>query len=127
MANPVCRICTFSVSEVFSANLLKKYSVKYFQCSKCGYVQTEDPFWLEEAYYSSINDSDTGMMMRNLWHRNVTTTLIYFLFNTKGQFLDYGGGYGVFVRLMRDIGFDYYWQDKYRENLFAQGFENTKI
>ena len=113
MANPVCRICTFSVSEVFSANLLKKYSVKYFQCSKCGYVQTEDPFWLEEAYYSSINDSDTGMMMRNLWHRNVTTTLIYFLFNTKGQFLDYGGGYGVFVRLMRDIGFDYYWQDKY--------------
>jgi hypothetical protein len=53
------------------------------------------------------------MMMRNLWHRNVTTTLIYFLFNTKGQFLDYGVGYGVFVRLMRDIGFDYYWQDKY--------------
>ena len=67
------------------------------------------------------------MMMRNLWHRNVTTTLIYFLFNTKGQFLDYGGGYGVFVRLMRDIGFDYYWQDKYTENLFAQGFEYTKI
>ena len=93
----------------------------------CGYVQTEDPFWLEESYYSSINDSDTGMMMRNLWHMNVTTTLIYFLFNTKGQFLDYGGGYGVFVRLMRDIGFDYYWQDKYTENLFAQGFENTKI
>ena len=67
------------------------------------------------------------MMMRNLWHRNVTTTLIYFLFNTKGQFLDYGVGYGVFVRLMRDIGFDYFWQDKYTENLFAQGFENTKI
>jgi hypothetical protein len=28
---------------------------------------------------------------------------------------------------MRDIGFDYFWQDKYTENLFAQGFENTKI
>ena len=39
------------------------------------------------------------------------------------MFLDYGGGYGVFVRLMRDIGFDFYWQDKHTENLFAKGFE----
>jgi len=37
--------------------------------------------------------------------------------------LDYAGGYGVFVRLMRDIGFDFYWQDKYTENLFVRGFE----
>ena len=123
MTNAICRICTFSVAEVFSANLLKKYSVKYFQCSKCGYVQTEDPFWLEEAYYSSINDSDTGMMMRSFWNRNIAATMIYFLFDKKKKFLDYGGGYGVFVRLMRDIGFDFYWQDKHTENLFAKGFE----
>lgn len=127
MTSPACRICSDSVSEVFSTLLIKKYSVKYFQCPKCGYLQTEEPFWLEEAYQTSINYSDTGMMMRSLWHKNIAATLIYFLFNKKGQFLDYGGGYGVFVRLMRDIGFDYYWQDKYTENLFAQGFENTKI
>ena len=127
MTNLDCRICSFSAQEVFSSNLLNKYIVKYFQCSKCGYVQTETPFWLEEAYAKSINDSDTGMMMRSLWHRNVASTLIYLFFDKNGKFLDYGGGYGVFVRLMRDIGFDYYWQDKYRENLFAQGFENTKI
>jgi len=127
MTSPACRICSDSVSEVFSALLIKKYSVKYFQCPQCGYLQTEEPYWLEEAYLTSINDSDTGMMMRSLWHKNIAATLIYFLFNKKGQFLDYGGGYGVFVRLMRDIGFDYYWQDKYTENLFAQGFENTKI
>jgi len=29
----------------------------------------------------------------------------------------------VFVRLMRDIGFDFYWYDKYTQNLFARGFE----
>ena len=123
MTKAICRICTLSVSEVFSANLLKKYSVKYFQCSKCGYVQTEDPFWLEEAYNSSINDSDTGMMMRSFWNRNIAATMIYFLFEKKKKFLDYGGGYGVFVRLMRDVGFDFYWQDKHTENLFAKGFE----
>ena len=127
MTSPACRICSDSVSEVFSALLLKKYSVKYFQCPQCGYLQTEEPFWLEEAYQTSINYSDTGMMMRSLWHKNIAATLIYFLFNKKGQFLDYGGGYGVFVRLMRDIGFDYYWQDKHTENLFAKGFELTEI
>jgi hypothetical protein len=124
MTSPACRICSDSVSEVFSALLLKKHSVKYFQCPKCGYLQTEEPFWLEEAYQTSINYSDTGMMMRSLWHKNIAATLIYFLFNKKGQFLDYGGGYGVFVRLMRDIGFDYYWQDKYTKNMFAEGFES---
>jgi len=86
-----------------SENLLKKYTVKYFQCSLCGYAQTEEPYWLKEAYDSPINDSYTGMMMGNLWHGNMTTTLI---FNKKGLFLDYDGGYRVFVRLVGDIGFD---------------------
>ena len=121
-----CRICNFSVKKIFSTNLLQKYSVEYFKCTHCGYVQTEDPFWLEEAYKDSINNTDTGMMMRGLWHRNITATLIYFLFNQKGNFLDYGGGYGVFVRLMRDAGYNFYWQDKHTENLFAKGFEYSK-
>jgi len=132
MTSPACRICSVPVSEIFSSNLLNKYTVKYFQCSLCGYVQTESPFWLEEAYTNTINDSDTGMMMRSLRHRNIASTLIYLFFDKSGKFLDYGGGYGVFVRLMRDIGFDYYWQDKYTKNYFAQGFElsentNTQV
>ncbi|HIO85107.1 MAG TPA: glycosyl transferase group 1, partial [Candidatus Nitrosopelagicus sp.] len=72
-----------------------------------------------------INKSDTGMIMRNYWFRNVTATIIFFLFDHKGKFFDYGGGYGIFVRLMRDTGFDFYWQDKHTENLFARGFEFT--
>ena len=123
MTTSICRICTKPVEAMFSSVLLQKYSTQYFKCSQCGYVQTEDPHWLEEAYESTITDSDTGMIMRNLWFRNITTTLIYFLFNNKGKFLDCGGGYGVFVRLMRDVGFDFYWQDKHTENLFAKGFE----
>ncbi|MEO8842384.1 MAG: class I SAM-dependent methyltransferase [Kofleriaceae bacterium] len=37
--------------------------------------------------------------------------------------LDYGGGHGVLVRMLRDIGLDFAWFDKYAENLFARGFE----
>ncbi len=122
MTSTVCRICSIPVSEVFSYTLLKKYEVKYFYCSQCGYVQTEEPYWLGEAYKAPVNYSDTGMMMRSLWHRNIAATLIYFLYDKKGKFLDFGGGYGGFVRLMRDLGFDFYWQDKHTENLFARGF-----
>ena len=123
MISTTCRVCKMKVEALFSTVLLQKHPTQYFQCLNCGYVQTEEPYWKEEAYKASINDSDTGMMMRSFWHRNIAATLIYFLFNQKGQFLDYGGGYGVFVRLMRDVGFDFYWQDKHTENLFAKGFE----
>jgi len=123
VTNPICRVCKSTVSKIFSSNVLQKYPVEYFQCSRCDYIQTENPYWLEEAYNSPINVSDTGMIMRNLWFRNVAATTIFFLFDCKGKFLDYGGGYGVFVRMMRDVGYDFYWQDKYTENLFAQGFE----
>ncbi len=126
MISTTCRVCNKTVEAIFSTVLLQKHPAQFFKCSQCGYVQTEDPHWLEEAYESPINDSDTGMIMRNLWLRNVATTLIYFFFDNKGRFLDYGSGYGVFVRLMRDVGFDFYWQDKHTENLFAQGFEISK-
>lgn len=44
--------------------------------------------------------------------------------------LDFGGGHGMFTRIMRDKGFDFYWRDKYAENIFARGFEfpsNEKV
>jgi len=123
MTSTTCRVCNKTVEVIFSTVLLQKHPAQFFKCYQCGYVQTEFPFWLEEAYSSPINDVDTGLMMRSYWQRNVTSTLIYTLFNKQGKFLDYGGGYGVFVRLMRDIGFDFFWQDKHTENLFAKGFE----
>ena len=105
--SPTCRVCEKSVEEIFSAVLLQKHLTQYFQCLNCGYVQTGEPSWLEEAYNTPISDLDTGIMMRSFWHRNIASTIIYSLFNQKGQYLDYGAGYGVFVRLMRDVGFDF--------------------
>jgi hypothetical protein len=49
--------------------------------------------------------------------------LIGALFRANGRFLDYGGGYGLFVRLMRDAGFDFYRSDRHCSNLFAREFE----
>jgi len=121
-----CKICNTENQSCFSSELLNKYEVKYFHCCECDFLQTEEPCWLEEAYARPINLTDTGYMARNLFYSKRLTILLSLIFNKKSQFLDYAGGYGVFVRLMRDIGFDFYWDDKYTKNLFSSGFEWDK-
>ena len=118
-----CKICQSPNIKIFNATLLYKYNVDYFQCTNCGFGQTEKPYWLDEAYVSSMNLSDTGVMYRSERMSKITTTLICLFFNSKGIFLDYAGGLGVFTRQMRDIGFDYYWQDPYTKNELARGFD----
>jgi hypothetical protein len=120
-----CRICSALSKEVFKAKILGKYNVAYYFCNKCEFLQTERPYWLEEAYQISINASDTGSLLRSLVHAELVSVIIYFLFDKQSKCLDFAGGYGVFTRRMRDIGFDFYWQDRYTQNLFARGFEYT--
>ncbi|MEO9656081.1 class I SAM-dependent methyltransferase [Marinomonas sp.] len=118
-----CKICNTENDLIFSGIILKKYKVDYFRCKECDFLQTEEPYWLEESYSQSINLSDTGYISRNLYFSKKLTVFLNFVFSSKGAYLDYAGGYGVFVRMMRDIGFDFYWDDKYTQNLFSNGFE----
>lgn len=119
----VCKICSSETELSFTHKVLKKYDVKYFRCLDCNYLFTENPYWLEEAYNSSINLSDTGILRRNIYYSKAAAILIFFYFDYRKKFLDYAGGYGIFTRLMRDIGFDFYWHDDYTQNLLARGFE----
>jgi Membrane protein involved in the export of O-antigen and teichoic acid len=123
LTNNICKICGGESRLYSEAVILFKYNIKYFQCSRCGFIQTEEPYWFDEAYSEAINRSDIGLVQRNISFTKVTKLLIKFLFNRKAQFIDYGAGYGIFVRLMRDAGLKFFWQDKYCENLFAKGFE----
>ncbi len=118
-----CPLCDQKGNEIFKGKLLGRFSVQYYQCHNCGLVFTETPYWLDEAYKDSITCIDTGIMSRNIRNVFCTNVLADKVFNKKAKFLDYGGGYGVFARMMRDIGYDWKWQDKYSQNLFARGFE----
>ena len=125
-----CKICNQKNSIVFTSEILHKYKIKYYHCENCGFLQTEEPHWLEESYSESINVSDTGYMQRNITQSQKLTIFLDLFFDKNSMFLDYAGGYGVFVRIMRDIGFDFYWDDKFTTNLFSKGFEydsKTKI
>jgi len=84
----------------------------------------ENPHWLTEAYVEPINRCDTGYVWRNLWCRDKVCSLIEASqLDGDRTFLDYAAGYGMFVRLMRDNGYDFRWFDPYCQNLFSRGFE----
>lgn len=122
----ICKICGKETHKVFNAKILYKYDVDYFQCSNCEFVQTEKEYWLEEAYQNSMNLTDTGIMHRNQRFSKITASIIILFFDKKLKFLDYAGGYGVFTRIMRDMGFDFYWNDPYTTNALARGFEQEE-
>jgi len=118
-----CKICAAESQPVFQADLLGKYTVQYYQCPTCGFLQTEPAYWLTEAYASPMNLSDTGVVTRNLLLGLKTSLILQFLFQRRGKFMDYAGGWGIFTRLMRDMGFDFYWHDAFTRNEVARGFE----
>lgn len=129
-----CKICDSNTSVLFNDLILNKYNIYYYICQQCHFIQTEEPYWLNEAYTSAIGTQDIGLLSRNIYLREQLIKLLNILpIDLEGKFLDYGGGTGVFVRLMRDAGFDFYLYDKYCDNHFAKYFElidlptNTKF
>ena len=118
-----CRCCSKNLTEkLFSAHLFKN-NVAYFECNNCGYVQTEEPWWLEDAYAHAINNSDTGIMTRNLSNVSLVLATLTLMKNRSSPVVDFAGGHGFLVRLLRDIGINALWSDPYCENLVARGFE----
>lgn len=121
-----CRICNAETNFFDKGRILYKYDIKYFKCSECGAIQTEEPYWLQEAYSDAITNSDIGIISRNYRNAEILEKIFSIIFPKKHTFLDYGGGYGIFVRRMRDLGFEFEWFDEYCENIFAKGYEKSK-
>lgn len=120
-----CRVCgTTHFGPSFSAQLLNQ-RVDYFDCRVCGYLHTQEPTWLDQAYVSAINNCDTGIMLRNQTNVGIVLATLGMLGSRLGRVVDCAGGYGILVRLLRDKGVDALWADPYCKNLLAIGFEYT--
>jgi hypothetical protein len=117
-----CRVCKQEVSVLFQALVRNKYQVVFGQCSGCGLIQTEEPYWLAEAYDQAISDQDVGLVRRNLRMSEVVQGLVLEHFNPRKRFLDYAGGYGLLVRLLRDAGLNFLHHDPHAPNIFAKLF-----
>ena len=120
-----CRLCSHSTHPLFSQRVLGKYDVEYFRCGGCDLIQSEKPYWLEEAYGNgAMADADTGAIARNALCAQTTSVIARLLkLSADSPCADFGGGHGVFVRMMRDRGMDFRLCDKYADNLFPRGFD----
>ena len=121
-----CSLCGDEARKVGSQRMLTKYEADYFQCPSCDLLQTEAPHWLDEAPWSSIAHMDTGAVMRNDVCVRVALAVAHlFDLDATASGMDYGAGSGLFVRSMRDRGFDFRWWDLFAPNVYAKGFEAT--
>ncbi|OYY82016.1 MAG: hypothetical protein B7Y33_00640 [Hydrogenophilales bacterium 16-62-9] len=120
-----CHICDTQTSVLFNATLLNKYTAAFHYCVECDHIFVDQPTWLDEAYSDAIARSDTDIAVRNIFTALRLAAIDYLVLEERGngQYVDVAGGYGLLTRLMRDLGFDYYWSDPYALNLFARGFE----
>jgi hypothetical protein len=119
-----CRCCGQPTALVFQGELLNRL-VSYYDCAHCGYLQSQDPDWLEEAYAHALNATDTGLVRRGARNTRRVMALMSVLGCLHEPALDFAGGSGLLVRMLRDRGVDARWYDMHAENVFARGFEHA--
>ncbi|WP_419816374.1 class I SAM-dependent methyltransferase [Glacieibacterium sp.] len=115
-----CRLCDNISLHEFTLTVLQKYEIGYFLCTSCGSLQTELPFWLDEAYSSNLNDLDTGAAHRNMDSLAASLTIANLL--KHSNIVDIGGGDGLLCRLLRDHNKNAFVSDSYAQPVYAQGF-----
>jgi hypothetical protein len=123
---PLCRLCGGTTHPHFTAQVLGKYPCQYFVCDHCQSLQTQAPYWIDEAYAeSSITTSDTGIFRRSIDNLClIWLTARILRLPRRASVLDFGGGSGLLCRMLRDVGFDARVSDRYARNEIARGFDD---
>lgn len=123
-----CRLCRARTHALFTKLILGKFQVTYEQCGECGAVQTENPYWLSEAYKPENEMFDTGQVTRSLVNAAVLNGLIKIAgIGGAARVVDYGCGSGLTVRALRDVGVDCWGYDIYSKPRLCLGFQTPSI
>lgn len=123
-----CRLCDGNAIRVFEATLLGRHRVGYWECTQCASLQTDPPHWLDDAYAPDRKMEDVGAVQRSMLLSLTVPPLLEQLGvgpNTPHldcPCLDWGGGDGLFTRMMRDRGFAAFLHDEHADNRHATGF-----
>jgi hypothetical protein len=109
-----CRLCGSKSEYVFKKKNLRRYDVSYYRCAGCCCMQTEMPYWLDEAYAVPGVHMDVGSGSRTVKNWMATTTLLDKIgFGRDKLIVDFGAATGLFARLLRDVGYNARSYDKY--------------
>lgn len=113
-----CRLCGGATAHAFQMVVLAKYVISCRCCEQCGSLQTQQPYWLTEAY---ANPSiDPGAARRTL-DCYVLVDIVARIFRCR-TLLDFGGNTGLLCRLLRDREYAAYCFDRYVVATYARQF-----
>jgi hypothetical protein len=103
---------------------MHRHHIDYFRCTECDSLQTEEPYWLAEAYADARRFTDTDVA-RRAFRTQVTCFFLSKLLNVSrdDRIIDWGGGDGLTTRLLRDAGLNAFNYDHYAANAYALGFD----
>ncbi len=112
-----CPICHSASHELFTVSL-RPATAELSRCSVCRFAFFANPTWLETSFGTRLTDPDVGVLDRNLIVADFLTALIHRLGLDNGEFVDWGAGYGLLSRLMRDQGFDFANHEEFAQPIF---------
>jgi Methyltransferase domain len=109
-----CRLCDGATKFIFKKLNLRRHNVSYYRCVSCGSMQTELPYWLDEAYAVPGVHMDVGSATRTVKNWMAAATLFGKIGLARDSLIvDFGAATGLFARLLRDVGYNARSYDKY--------------
>lgn len=118
-----CRLCGGQARHAFDKIVLRKHKVRFYRCTTCGSVETQKPFWLDEAYSIPGVHVDVGIASRTIKNWVALATLFTGVgLNGSDLVVDFGGATGLLARLLRDVGYNAKSFDKYAVPSFTSYF-----
>ena len=121
-----CLICDSNCSLAVTTEVLGMHTCNYFKCDSCSFIFAENPHWLERSFSEIQSDLDIGAVDRV----SISSKLIEVFLRSvpiRGRCIDFGGGYGVLTRIMRDKGFDYFNFDPYTKPILSKRYSVDSI
>jgi len=115
-----CRLCGGQARFWNMKRLLGRYDVAYYLCPQCRCLETDAPHWLADAYDVSGVGDDVGAAQRTIDLVLKTSALLDRCGLPKdAECIDFGGGLGLYTRMMRDRGFNFLSYDRYAQPFFS--------
>jgi hypothetical protein len=122
-----CRLCGNLAHFSFQKKIISKHDINYFHCQTCGALQTEEPYWLDEAYQPINEQLDTGQFIRCLHNAAFLDAVTSQLNLSNEPLIDYGCGSGLTARILRDVGINAYGYDTYSTPRLLMGFQTETL
>jgi hypothetical protein len=113
-----CPICSSSARFLFKVSIQGENNSDLFSCTACEFAFYPDQNWISKSFSDELNSLDVGATDRTIIAADYLSVLLKSLKLKNGRFLDYGGGYGLLCRIMRDRGFDFENYDPHTRQIF---------